>query len=57
MSDKNEPATTEELAISNMFQQEALVRLLEKKGLITRKELLEEIREVQKEQEGRRERN
>jgi len=45
----NRTVTTEELTISNMYQQEALMRLLVKKGIITQEEFLEEIREVQRE--------
>jgi hypothetical protein len=33
-----------------MFEQEALVNLLERKGLITKAELLEEIRDLKKKQ-------
>jgi len=44
LRDKIKPVSTEKLANSNMFQQEAIGRLLEKKGLITRGELLEYIR-------------
>jgi hypothetical protein len=42
--DKKETVTVEELAISNMYVQEALVNLLTKKGILTEEEILEEIR-------------
>ena len=38
----------EEILMSNIFEQEALINLLEKKGLITKIELIEEIRELKK---------
>jgi hypothetical protein len=42
--DKEETLSVEELAISNMYVQEALVNLLTKKGILTKEEILEEIR-------------
>jgi hypothetical protein len=42
--DKKETVSVEELAISNMYVQEALVNLLTKKGILTKEEILEEIR-------------
>jgi hypothetical protein len=45
-----ETVTFEELLMSNVYVQEALINLLEKKGLIDKKELLEEIKRVRKEQ-------
>ena len=44
--DPKEIVTFEELLMSNVIEQEALVNLLVKKGIITKKELLEEIRKV-----------
>jgi micrococcal nuclease len=41
--DKKETVSVEELAISNMCVQEALVNLLTRKGLLTKEEILEEI--------------
>jgi hypothetical protein len=38
-----EMVSSEELLMSNVYTQEALVNLLEKKGIITKVELLEEI--------------
>ena len=42
-SDPKETVSLEELLMSNTYTQEALINLLKKKGLITEKELLEEI--------------
>jgi hypothetical protein len=41
--DQKETVSFQELLISNMIEQEALVNLLEKKGFISKQELLEEI--------------
>ena len=53
--DKLETVTFEELLISNMYEQEALVLLLEEKGILSRSEVLEKIKELRmvKETEGR----
>ncbi len=48
--DPKETVTFEELLMSNVYVQEALINLLEKKGLIDKEELLEEIKRVRKEQ-------
>lgn len=48
--DKKETVTLEELVMSNVFTQEALINLLEKKGIINKKELLEEIKGLRKKQ-------
>ena len=45
--DPKEVVSFKELLISEMIQSEALVNLLERKGIITKKELLEEIKAVQ----------
>ena len=39
----------EELAISNMWEIEALINLLNKKGLLSIEELLEEIKQIKEE--------
>lgn len=44
--DPKEIVSIEELAVSNMYVQEAIVNLLEQKGLITKEELLEEIKRL-----------
>ncbi len=49
MAEKLDPRETvsfEELLLSNVIEQEALVNLLEKKGMITKAELLEEIKRL-----------
>ena len=40
----------EELALSNMYQFEDMARVLEKKGLCSRKETLEEFQVIKKEE-------
>ncbi len=50
MADKPDPKKTvsfEELLLSNVYTQEALVSLLEKKGILTQKEVLDDIKELQ----------
>jgi hypothetical protein len=39
-----------ELLMSNVYEQEALVNLLEKKGIITKTEILEEIKRMKRKQ-------
>ena len=49
MAEKLNPKQTadfKELLISEMVQSEALVNVLERKGILTKKELLEEIQRV-----------
>ncbi len=41
--DRKETATFEEVLVSNVYTQEAIINVLERKGLLTRKELLNEI--------------
>jgi len=50
MAKKLDPKQTvdlREVVISEIIQSEALVNLLERKGIITKEELLEEIKKVQ----------
>ncbi len=49
--DPNELVSFKELLLSNVYTQEALMNLLEKKGLLTKKEVLEEIKRIQVEVE------
>lgn len=42
--DSKELVNFKELLISNVYEQEALINLLEKKGIITKAEILEEIK-------------
>ncbi len=44
--DPKELVTIEELAISNMWETSALVELLERKGVLTKQEVLDMIQEL-----------
>ncbi len=44
--DNKETMSFEELLMSNTLEQEALISLLLKKGIITRQEMMEEIRNL-----------
>jgi len=46
--DPKEIVTLEELAISSMWEMAALVEVLEKKGLLTKQDLLDAIRELRR---------
>jgi hypothetical protein len=43
-----EVTTLDELAISNAYQMEAIINVLERKGLLTKSEVLEEILRLHK---------
>lgn len=50
MADKlgsKEMVSFKELLLSNVYTQEALMNLLERKGILTKKEVLEEIKRLQ----------
>ncbi len=47
--DENQEVSWEELAYSNMIQNEAFLRLLVKKGFITQQEFMDEAQEVHRE--------
>ena len=49
-SSPNELETIEELIISSALEQEALINLLLKKGIITPTELMDEIKKLRREQ-------
>lgn len=49
MNSNKEIITAEELLISNMHTIEALFRVLEKKGIVTQEEVLEEIKVLEAE--------
>lgn len=49
MAEQRETVTWEELAWSSHIAQEAIVRVLVRKGLVTQKELLDEVKRVQRE--------
>ena len=44
--DQNETVSFEEVLMSNVYTQEALINLLEKKSILTKTELLEEIKKL-----------
>jgi hypothetical protein len=46
--DSKEIASFEEVLMSNVLTQEALINLLEAKGIITKRELLDEIKRIKK---------
>ena len=46
--DPNEIITLEELALSSMWEMAALVEVLEKKGLLTKQDILDAIRELRR---------
>ena len=49
--DPNEIVALEEIAYSNRMEQEAMLRLLMKKGIISKEEFLDELKLVAKEME------
>jgi hypothetical protein len=52
MSEKlnpNENVSLEELVVSNVYTQEALVNVLVRKGLLSKEEVIEEIKRLRKE--------
>jgi len=51
--DQKEIVSIEELAYSNMMEQEAMMRLLMKKGIISKEEFLDELKLVVGEMEGK----
>jgi hypothetical protein len=46
--DPKEIASFEEVLLSNVYTQEALINLLEAKGIIKKQELLDEIKKIKK---------
>ena len=42
--DPRETVTFEELLLNNTYAQEALIKLLEKKGILTKEEVMEEMK-------------
>ena len=44
--DPKEVVSIEELALSNMYEIEVLIVVLEKKGIVSKKELLKEIKKM-----------
>ncbi len=52
--DPKQVATSEELLMTVLYEQEALRRVLVRKGLVSNKEVLEEVQVVRRELEGKR---
>ena len=48
--DPKEIVSFEDLLTSNIYTQEALINVLEKKGILTKRELLEEIKKLKDKQ-------
>jgi hypothetical protein len=48
--DPKETATFEEVLVATVFQQEAVLNILERKGLLSRAEVMQEIIELKKKQ-------
>jgi len=55
--DNRKLVTNEELILSNMLEIQALIRILEKKGITTQSEILEEVVKVKDELEAQVRRN
>ncbi len=53
MAEEREPVSLEDLVYSQMIQLEAVTRLLVKRGVITKDELLEEVKTVNAEQHSK----
>ncbi len=51
MSKDNPLVTYEELAVSNMLEIQALIKILEQKGITNKDEILKEVVELKKEME------
>ncbi len=51
--DKKETATFDEVLIATVYQQEAMMNLLERKGLLSRAEVMAEIIELKKRAAGK----
>ncbi len=49
--DPKETVSFDDLLTSNIYTQEALVNVLERKGIITKRELLEEIKKLRDKQQ------
>ena len=46
---KRVPVTAEELAMSNMYQLEAMIRILERKGVLPKQDVLNELEVMKRE--------
>jgi len=45
--------TLEEITISNMYEIEAIIRVLEKKGILTHEEILDELKVIKENQSNK----
>ena len=54
MTEERNQKSTKEIVFSNMLSIETLIRVLEKKGIITQVDILEELRQFNLEQEAQR---
>ena len=48
---KRIPVSTQELATSNMYQLEAMIRILERKGVLSKQDVLDELEAMKQEDE------
>ena len=46
---KRVPVTTEVLAMSNMYQLEAMIRILKRKSILSKQDVLDELEEMKRE--------
>jgi predicted RND superfamily exporter protein len=51
--DSKETVSWEEISYSNMMEQEALLRILVKKGIVTKEEFMDELKALKKELSGK----
>lgn len=54
---KRQLVTAKELTMSNMYMVEALIRILERKGITSKQEVLEELKVMKKEDEEKSRKN
>ena len=47
MPDKNQLVSNDEILISNVLEIEAIIQILERKGITTKDEIMEEIKKLQ----------
>jgi len=55
MEEKNisKTVTLEEITVSNMYEIEALIRVLEEKNILTHQEVLEELKKIKEEKNNK----
>jgi hypothetical protein len=57
MSEDKKPVSIEELILSNTFSMSALMNVLEKKGLVSKDEVLEEVARLKREMDEKAKKN